>query len=136
MRPLLLIALLSSLAVPASPGAQERPLPDFDAFVARAKTRLQTDSDLQSGYVYTERRVEHDLDGDGRVTDEHVKVFEVHPGLPGKEPYRRLIEEDGRPVPAKDLEKRDRERRKEVEEYAQRVARLSDDDRRKAVMEY
>jgi hypothetical protein len=136
MRVLLLAFVLSAVAARSQPVAQDRPLPEFDAFVAQVKTRLQTDGELQRGYVYTERRVEQELDGSGRVTDEHVQVFEVHPALPGEDPYRRLLEEDGRPVPAKDLAKRDRERREEVQEYARRLERQSDRDRRKAVEEY
>jgi hypothetical protein len=55
-----------------------------------------------------------------------VKVFEVYPGLPGEERYRRLIEEDGRPVPAGDLAKRDRSRQKEVEDYARKLSIASE----------
>ena len=57
-----------------------------------------------------------------RSREQHVKVYEVYPPLPGEEPYRRLIEEDGRPVPADKLEKQDRERQKKVEEYARELA--------------
>ena len=129
-----LFALLALFAI--SLPAQERPLPAFEPFVAEVKKRLQTDADLQTGYAFTERRVEQKLDGDGRVKSESVKVFEVYPGLPGEEPYRRLIEEDGVPVPAPKLEQRDRDRRKKVEEYAKEQAAQSDDDRRKALREY
>jgi hypothetical protein len=55
-----------------------------------------------------------------------VKVFEVYPGLPGEERYRRLIEENGRPVPAGDLAKRDRSRQKEVEEYSRKLSIASE----------
>ena len=51
------------------------------------------------------------------MKDEGVKVFEVYPGLPGEDRYRRLIEENGKPVPADKLAKQDRERRKDVEAY-------------------
>ena len=98
------------------------------------KDRLQTDSDLQSGYSFTEREVEQTLDGSGSVKQQTVKVFEVYPALPGEEPYRRLIEEDSKPVPASELAKRDRERQKHVEEDTAR--RLStpqtETDRQKA----
>jgi hypothetical protein len=56
------------------------------------KKRLKTDEALQSGYAYSERQVAQKRDGDGRVREEHVKVYEVYPPLPGEEPYRRLIE--------------------------------------------
>jgi hypothetical protein len=126
----LLVALLA-----VTPGAQERPLPDFDAFVAQVKARLKTDADLQAGWSFTERRTEQTFDGSGRVKSEKVKVFEVYPGLPGEDRYLRLIEEDGRPVPAKDLEERDRERQRKVERYAREQTTLSESDRQKQARE-
>jgi hypothetical protein len=121
----------------AAPVAQDRALPEFNAFIAQVKDRLQTDSDLQSGYSFTEREVEQTLDGSGRVKQQTVKVFEVYPALPGEEPYRRLIEEDGKPVPASELAKRDRERQKHVEEYARRLSTpQTETDRQKATREY
>ena len=116
--------------------AQEPPLPDFNAFTAQVKQRLQTDAALQAGYTFTERRVEQKLNASGQVVEEHVKVFEVYPPLPGEEPYRRLIEEDGTPVPAAVLEKRDSEHQKKAEEYARDLARQTESDRQKAVREY
>jgi hypothetical protein len=131
------ILLLASIIPGSRPTAQDRPLPDFEAFVTQVKERLRTDADLQSGYSYTEREVERRLDGSGRVKDERVKVFEVYPRLPGEEePYRRLIEEDGEPVPADDLARRDRERQEKAETYARRVATQSDEDRRRAWRDY
>jgi hypothetical protein len=62
----------------------------------------------------------------GRVTDESVKVYEVYPGLPGEDRYRRLIEEDGRPIPPDRLAKQDAERRKKAEEYARKQAVASE----------
>jgi hypothetical protein len=121
MRPFVLAALF----VVAS-HAQERPLPDFDMFAAEVKKRLATDDERQSGYVFTERRVEQKVNATGRVTDESVKVYEVYPGLPGEDRYRRLIEEDGRPTPPERLAKQDAERRQKAEEYAQRQAIVSE----------
>ena len=88
--------------------SQEKPLPEYDSFVAEVKKRLQTDEALQSGYAFSERHTEQKVDGSGKVKEQHVQVFEVYPPLPGEEPYRRLIEEDGKPVPADKLAKKDR----------------------------
>ena len=98
--------------------AQERPLPDQEGFLREARTRLQTDSSLQSSYIYLETRREQKLDGRGRVQEESVKVFESHPGLPGEERWDRLISENGRPRPASDLEKELRDRQKKAEALA------------------
>lgn len=133
-RPIVVAAL--ALGVAASTGAQERPLPDFNSFVAQVKTRLQTDSDRQSGYAFTERRTEQKLDKDGKVKDQTVKVFEVYPGLPGEDRYLRLIEENGKPVPQKDLEKEDRDRQRKAERYAREQATLTEADRQKQQREY
>jgi hypothetical protein len=114
---LALIAL--NLAVPV---AQDRPLPDFDAFAAQVKLHLTTDEDRQSGYTFIEKYIEDKLDGSGRTRNESVKVFEVYPGLPGEERYRRLIEEGGKPVPSSTLAQEDRKRQKEVESYARKLS--------------
>jgi len=115
-------ALVVLVAFLAAPAAQERPLPEYDAFAAQVKTHLATDEERQSGYMFVERRTEERLDGSGRSTRESVKVFEVYPGLPGEDRYRRLIEEDGKPVPPVKLAEKDRDRQKEVEAYARRMS--------------
>jgi hypothetical protein len=114
-----------ALLVLATPAAQERPLPDYDTFAAEVKKHLATDEERQSGYTFTERRVEQKLDGSGRTTEESVKVFEVYPGLPGEGRYRRLIEENGTPVPPDKLARQDRERQKHAEEYARNLSNVS-----------
>jgi hypothetical protein len=119
VRPIALALLAISLTAPA---AQERPLPDYESFAAQVRAHLATDEERQSGYMFMERRTEQKLDGSGRSKDESVKVFETYPGLPGESRYRRLIEEDGKPVPQGALARQDRERQKKVESYARRVA--------------
>jgi hypothetical protein len=114
----MILALLALTMAGAA--AQERPLPDFDAFAARVKNRLATDEERQSGYMFVERRTEERLDASGRPQVDSVKVFEVYPGLPGEDRYRRLIEEDGKPVPPDTLARQDRERRQKVEAYARK----------------
>jgi hypothetical protein len=121
---LLALALLGTVA------AQERPLPDYQTFAAQVKKHLATDEARQSGYAFLERRIEQKLDASGQTKDEAVKVFEVYPGLPGEERYRRLIEEDGKPVPPDKLAQSDRDRQKDVEAYARKLS--SGSEREKA----
>jgi hypothetical protein len=128
MRPLVIALMLVAAAF-----AQERPLPDFDTFAAQVRTHLATDEERQSGYMFEERRTEQKVDGDGRVTSETAKVFEVYPGLPGEPRYRRLIEEDGRRLVPDKLARQDRERQEEVESYAK--AQASEPQRQKAARE-
>src|SRR5688572_31337474 len=61
-----------------------------------------------------------------RVTSESVKVYEVYPGLPGEDRYRRLIEEDGRPTPPDRLARQDRseEHTSELQSQSNLVCRL------------
>jgi hypothetical protein len=105
--------------------AQDRPLPDIEAFTARAKAHLATDDERQGGYTYVERATQTKVDGKGRTTDTSVKVFEVYPGLPGEVRYRRLVEENGRPVPPDKLASEDRVRQKNAESYARTVSSAS-----------
>lgn len=128
MRPLLLVFLL--LVVPV---AQERPLPDFNTFAAQVKKHLATDEERQSGFTFIERRTEQNVDGSDRVTSESLKVYEVYPGLPGEERYRRLVEESGRPVAPDKLAQQDRDRQKNVAAYMKSQA--SEAQRQKAARE-
>ena len=96
--------------------AQERPLPEKESFLRDVRSRLRTDSSLQSSYIYTETRREQKLDDRGRVSQESVKVYESYPGLPGEERWERLISENGRPRPAAELEKDMRDRQKKAEQ--------------------
>jgi len=132
VRPIVLALLALVLAAPA---AQDRPLPDYDTFAAQVKKHLATDEERQSGYMFIEKRTEQKLDGSGRPRDESVKVFEVYPGLPGEDRYRRLIEEDGKPVPQGKLTLQDRERQREVESYARRISTSAERQREAAQRE-
>ena len=101
--------------------AQDRPLPDQDAFLREVRKHLQTDASLQRSYVYVETRRERKHDGNGRVEEERVRVYESYPGLPGEERWERLMSEDGKPVPAATLAKEDAERKKKAEAMAERL---------------
>ena len=117
-----LVAVVLCSLLLATVVAQERPLPDYDAFAAQVRKHLATDEERQSGYMFIERRTDQRLDGAGRLTDQSVSVYEVYPGLPGQDRYRRLIEEHGKPVPPATLEKNDRKRQQEVESYARKIS--------------
>jgi hypothetical protein len=129
------VRLLLALVLIATPVAQDRALPDYETFAAQVKTRLATDEERQSGYMFLERRVEQKLDASGKLKDEDVKVFEVYPGLPGDERYRRLIEENGKPLSGDKLAKQDRERQKNVEAYVRALSIGSEDRKAKRELE-
>jgi hypothetical protein len=120
-----ILVALGFLIAGSTLGAQNRPLPDQESFLTETRKHLQTDSTLQSSYVYVETRRELKLDKDGRTRGESVKVFESYPGFPGEDRWERLIAEDGRPVPAEELARQDREREQKANEMVQRLARNS-----------
>jgi len=124
-RVLLILVALGFLVAGATSGAQNRPLPDQESFLIETRKRLQTDSALQSSYVYAETRREQKLDKGGRTREESVKVVESYPGFPGEQRWERLIAEDGRPVPPEELARLDRERQQKASEMVQRLARNS-----------
>lgn len=129
MRPLAV-----SLVLTAALLAQERPLPDFNTFAAQVRAHLATDEERQSSYTYIERRTEQNLDNAGRPTSESVKVYEVYPGLPGEERYRRLIEENGRRIEPEKLARKDRDRQQDVDSYVKALS--SDSQQQKAAREH
>lgn len=118
---LALTCLVLCLAVPIS--GQDRPLPDYQTFMAEARKRLQADDVRQSEYVYVETRREQKLDASGKATKETLDVWESYPALPNEMRWRRQTVKDGRPVPPDQLAKADRDRQKKVMDYANRLQR-------------
>ena len=124
-------AVVIALMLVAAPLAQEgRPLPDFNTFSAQVRKHLATDEERQSGYVYVERRTEQKVDSSGRPTSESVKTYEIYPGLPGQQRYRRLVEDNGRQIAPDQLARQDRERKEDVDAYVK--AQGSESQRQKA----
>ena len=116
--------------------AQDRPLPAQEPFLQETREHLQTDSALQSSYVYVETRREQKLDKRGRTSEESVKVFESYPGLPGEARWERLIAENGRPVPAEELAKQDRERQTKAVRMVRRLAEDAPKERARQERDY
>ena len=135
MRRIALSAFVCIAVVAPASQAQDPPLPNPESFLQEVRKHLETDDERQTGYVYVEKRREQKLDSAGRPTGESLKVFESYPGLPGEGRWRRLIAEDGRPVPPVELEKADRERQKRAEEYAQKLTRDPERERARVTQE-
>jgi hypothetical protein len=72
--------------------------------------------------VYVETRRELKLDTQGRTQKESVEVIESYPGLPGEDRWERVIVLNGQPRPAAELERVDRDRRRQAEAVARRLA--------------
>jgi len=73
--------------------------------------------------MYTETRRSQKLDKAGHPNGESTTVLESYPGLSGEQRWERVLSEDGRAVPARDLENRDRDRQKHAEDYARKLAK-------------
>src|SRR5688572_8938 len=127
---------LAFLVAGASLVAQDRPLPNQQSFLIETRKHLQTDSTLQSSYVYVETRREQKLDKHGRISEESVKVFESYPGLPGEARWERLIAENGRPVPSEELAKQDRERQTKAAGMVRRLVEDGPKERARQAREY
>ena len=61
-RVLPILVALGFLIAGSTLGAQNQPLPDQESFLIETRKHLETDSTLQSGYVYVETRRELKLD--------------------------------------------------------------------------
>ena len=121
---------LAVLALTAPASTQDRPLPSPEPFLKEVRTRLETDASRQFGYSYLETRRRTSLDGKGRRRDESVTVLESYPGLPGEgERWDRVLERDGKTVPAAELRKADDNRRKKAERIARTLSAQTPADR-------
>jgi hypothetical protein len=137
MRTMTLVLAAMTVALHGAPVAQDRPVPDLQAFLTQARTRLQTDNERQRSYIYVETQRRMKLDGAGRTRSESVKVVESYPPLPGEgERWERVLEEDGRRKTETELARQDNDRRKTAEALARRLSSQSPGDRAKAVRAY
>jgi hypothetical protein len=132
-----LACLLLTCVCAAGLGAQDRPLPELQAFLTQARTRLQTDNERQRSYIYEETQKRMKLDESGRARSESVKVVESYPALPGEdERWERVLEENGRKKTEAELARQDADRRKTAEGIAKRLTSPSAADKAKAARDY
>jgi hypothetical protein len=87
----LALALLAPLWI------QEPPLPEGNAFVRSLVERQRRREELLDRYAYDIEEVREELDGRGRVTERRTRLFQVF-HVKGR-PVRKLVAEDGRPLP-------------------------------------
>jgi hypothetical protein len=90
----------------ATTAAQEKPLPDREAFFERTRTNLERSQTRQSAYAYRERRRALHTNPFGRIgSGAGNEVFEVIP-VPGGGVTRQLVERDGMAVRDAPVERR------------------------------
>lgn len=96
--PRLAVAIPLLVLAAVSAGQTPPPLPAPDRFYADVQHNLLRTQGLQRRLAYKERRTELHLNPFGRLGTGPVRVYEFTPTADGSIRYRRLIEEDGRPV--------------------------------------
>src|SRR2546422_67181 len=99
MRPIFLALLLL-----ATPNAQDRPLPDYETFAAQVKIHLATDEERQSGYMFTERRVDQNHEAAGAPPGPRHDSRRAHPEARREAPAPRR--EDHAPFQGASLDQR------------------------------
>jgi hypothetical protein len=110
-------------------GAQAPPLPDVDGFLTAARENLARAQQLAHRYSYRERRVDLHMNPFGRMGMGDTRLTEVRPAANPRLTYRRVIERNGRPVPAAELAQQEADYRQRVEEVRRKLAREDAEDR-------
>jgi hypothetical protein len=105
--------LVAAVLVVGSAGrAQDRPLPEKEAFFAAVRENLERADKEQDRYAYKERRSDLHVNPFGsRIGTDGSSVYDVTPIAPGIW-ERRLIERDGKPVTDSKPERQDRRSRR------------------------
>jgi len=87
---------------PASQAVPARPLPAPEAFYAAVRENLARADSEEFRYAYRERRSELHTNPFGKIGTGGTLTYEVTPGRELGVYQRRIIERDGKPVPAAD----------------------------------
>jgi hypothetical protein len=125
-----LAPLVALACLVASPHGQANlPLPDPETFFARARERLASNELLQSRYAFKERRTDLKLNPFGRMGSGPLLVSEVYPSVDPEMTYRRVIERDGRTVPAVELTAQDEAYRQRYHDWRENLRRENEDER-------
>lgn len=100
-------------------GSAQTPLPDRDTLIARVRDNIRPDWSLQAQYTYLERQIAFEAGKGGGSVVKRERVFEIYPAADPRLMYRRLVSENGRPVPASELKKRDEKYQQKVRKYVE-----------------
>jgi hypothetical protein len=113
---LLAFAVAASALAPAVAAvADDRPLPELNAFRIQVRSHMRTDQQLLSQYTYQEERSDIHVSRLGKVATGPVDVYQVYPGNGVLPTYRRLMAVDGTPRSQADLDRDDRTHQRQIE---------------------
>jgi hypothetical protein len=116
-----------ALAITGAVRAQQPPLPDADAFLSDALTRIRSNDLIRSRYTFTEKETRYTYDSSGHVVRKQVRIYNVVPSPEPELTYRRLVSMNGA-VPG-DLAKRDAEQQRKEQEWEASRRREGEDAR-------
>ena len=111
--------------------AQERPLPEPEAFYRTVRNNLTRSQGASHLFAYRERRTDVHTNPFGRLGTGGMSVFDVYPSAVGRLTYRRLVERNGTAVPAAELAEQDRQYRARVTEVERENTDQTAGDRRR-----
>src|SRR5262245_28468544 len=130
-----LLASLGGLA-PEMRAQPQAPQPvDKAGFLRQVREAVRQDDERVNRFIYTERRRDVRVSMFGKVTVGPERTFEVSPSATPREPYKRLIAVDGKPLGAQELAKREADRQRDLAEKAKREAKESPAARRSRLAE-
>ncbi len=112
-------AVFMAVAVVAAVGsgrAQNRPLPDADAFYRKVSENLARAERATHLYTYKERRTDIHTNPFGRLGTSGTSVYDVYPSPVRQLVYRRLVERNGAAVGAAELARQDHGYRDRVDQ--------------------
>jgi hypothetical protein len=103
------------------------PLPTVSPaeFERRVRQAVQLDFQIQKDFTYLEQRRDVKISKLGKVTIGPLRTFQVLPGSAPGQTYKRLIAENGVPLSAEELARRDAEHQKDIAEAQERQRRES-----------
>ena len=91
--------------------------------MARVRSAIRLDEDLQKDFTYIERRRDVKVSPLGRVSVGPLRTFEVFPSAEPGRKYKRLIAIDGKPLDPAELQRRDAEHLRELDNDARKQRR-------------
>jgi hypothetical protein len=94
-----------------------------DELSRRVRQAVRLDYQIQRGFSYLELRRDVKFSKLGKVTVGPPRTFQVIPEPVRGQTYKRLIAENGVPLPAADLARRDAEHRKDLADAEERARR-------------
>jgi hypothetical protein len=106
-------------------------LPDLPPgeFARRIRQGVQLDFQVQRYFTYLEQRREVKISKLGKVTIGPPRTFQVLPDPTPGQTYKRLIAENGVPLSADELKRRDAEHQKDIAEAQDRLRRETPSER-------